>query len=106
MPLTEGAYPLLPNNDRRRFAAAGSAIFFVAYYLIALGYFLGLDKSILYPTKVVPYLGFRVDSEHQAFRFILSKRDRFLSLVHHILSKPKVTVHTLQRLVGKLLRFH
>ena len=105
MPLTEGAYSLLPNNDKRNFAAASSAIFLVAYYLIALGYFLGLDKSILFPTKVVPYLGFRVDSEHQAFRLLLAKRDRFLSLVRDILSKPKVTAHTLQRLVGKCVAF-
>ncbi|CAB3980063.1 Hypothetical predicted protein [Paramuricea clavata] len=68
----------------------------VVYYLVALGYFLGLSKSILVPLKIVPYLGFRVDSIHQAFRLILTKRDRFLQLVRELLGKPKVTVHDLK----------
>ena len=44
--------------DDRHLAAARSAIFLVAYHLVSLGYFLGLQKSILFPSKVVPYLGF------------------------------------------------
>ena len=38
-------YVCQPMQEERRFAAAKSAIFLVAYYLINLGYFLGLSKS-------------------------------------------------------------
>ena len=57
-----GAYADLPSLEANNMAAAKSAIFLVAYFLINLGYFLGLSKSILEPRKVVPYLGFLSDS--------------------------------------------
>ena len=44
--------------------------FFVAYHLIRLGYFLGLAKSILMPWKVVPYLGWLVDSSNEISSFV------------------------------------
>ena len=52
----------LPSLEAYNMAAAKSAIFLVAYFLINLDYFLGLSKSILEPRKVVPYLGFLSDS--------------------------------------------
>ncbi|CAB3978955.1 Hypothetical predicted protein [Paramuricea clavata] len=44
VPFNEGAYAPLETDDIRRLAAAQSAIFLVVYYLVALGYFLGLSK--------------------------------------------------------------
>ena len=56
--LDEVEYGTLSTVEERNLAAAKSAIFLVAYYLVKLGYFLGLSKSILIPVKIVPYLGF------------------------------------------------
>lgn len=56
--LDKGEYAAINTVDDRHLAAARSAIFLVAYHLVRLGYFLGLQKSILFPSKVVPYLGF------------------------------------------------
>ena len=58
VPLEQGEYGTLSTGDEGRFAAAKSAIFLVAFYLVRMGYFLGLSKSILTPLKIVPYLVF------------------------------------------------
>ena len=60
-----GAYAAFVNPDEHNLAAAKSAVFLVAFFLIKLGYFLGLPKSILMPRKVVPYLGFLSDSPRE-----------------------------------------
>ena len=62
IPLEKGVYTDIPTPDEHRFAAAKSALFLVAYFLIQLGYFLGLAKSVLSPRRVVSYLGFLSDS--------------------------------------------
>jgi hypothetical protein len=83
--LSRGAYVALENDDSRNFAAAKSAIFLVACYLIKLGYFLGLAKSILIPRKVVPFLGFSSDSAREVFALLPHKKEKFLRLVRQIL---------------------
>lgn len=103
--LNEGAYACFATEDERRFAAAQSAIFLVSYHLIRLGYFLGLEKSILVPQLVVPYLGFLSDSVAQMFHMLPDKKARFLQLVRKILDGSTVTVQTLQCLVGKCTSF-
>ena len=60
--LDQGPYRSLKTVEGRNLEAAKSAVFLVAYYLIDLGYFLGLSKSILTPQQVVPYLFFLSDS--------------------------------------------
>ena len=55
--LDDGEYGCLLTADKRNLAAAKSAIFLDAYYLVKLGYFPGLSKSILTPMKIVVYLG-------------------------------------------------
>ena len=105
MDLNRGPYSQLQTLDERNLAAANSAIFLVCYYLVQLGYFLGLSKSILCPAQVVPYLGFLSDSARQAFGLIPAKKEKFLSLVRQILSCSTVSVKTLQRLVGKCVSF-
>ena len=57
---SHGTYADLPSLDACNLAAAKSAMFLVAYFLINLGYFLGLSRSVLEPRKIVPYLGFFV----------------------------------------------
>ena len=102
--LDKGEYATL-NSANDRHLAARSAIFLVAYHLVRLGYFLGLQKSILFPSKVVPYLGFLADSSREVFCLKPEKKEKFLDLVRGILKNSKVTVKTLQRLVGKCVSF-
>ena len=103
--LDKGEYATINTVDDRHLAAARSAIFLVAYHLVRLGYFLGLQKSILFPSKVVPYLGFLADSSREVFCLKPEKKEKFLQLVREILHASKVTVKTLQRLVGKCVSF-
>ena len=95
----------LQTMDEQNLAAANSVIFLVCYFLIQLGYFLGLSKSILYPAQVVPYLGFLSDSTWLAFRLIPAKKGKFLILVRQVLGCSTVSVKTLQRLVASVSRF-
>ena len=62
------------------FARACSAILLVCYTLIDLGYFIGLKKSHLVPKQVVSYLGFLLDSVHQAF-LVLDEKNVKLSVL-------------------------
>lgn len=81
----KGEYGALATADERNSAAAKSAIFLIAYYLIRLGYFLGLSKSILIPAKIVTYLGFMADSSREMFHLIPEKKEKFIALIHEIL---------------------
>ena len=55
--LNSPTYECIVPQRRRDLASASAAIFLVCHTLIALGYFIGLNKSILIPTQAVPYLG-------------------------------------------------
>ena len=103
--LHQGAYATLVSRDERNFQAAQTAIFLVAYYLIRLGYFLALSKSILKPQQVVPYLGFLSDSLRQAFLLLPEKKKKFVLLVKQVLTLSRVPSKTLQRLAGKCISF-
>lgn len=70
----QGAFTSLQGDDARNLAAVKSAIFVVAFYLIKLGYFLSLAKSILTPRQVVPYLGFTSDSVQEVFHLLANKK--------------------------------
>lgn len=103
--LDKGPYDTLDSIDERNLAAAKSAVFLVAFHLTRLGYFLGLSKSILVPQKMVPYLGFLIDSSSEAFRLIPEKRHKFIELIRETSKSRYVSVKTLQRLVGKCVSF-
>ena len=103
--LDKGQYDTLDSIDERNLAAAKSAVFLVAFHLVRLGYFLGLSKSILIPQKMVPYLGFLIDSGSEVFRLIPEKKRKFVGLIRETLSSRYVSVKTLQRLVGKCVSF-
>ena len=85
VPLDSGSYSALERQNDRCSAAAQSAVFLVAYYLISLRYILGLAKSILSPRLVVPYLGLLLDTSREVFNLIPSKKERFLQLIQDIL---------------------
>ena len=105
VPLDKGEYSLLKTNDARDNAAASSAIFLVAFHMVRLGYFLGLLKSILIPSKVVPYLGFLADSSREVFHLIPEEKVKSVAFVREILGSWYVTVKTLQRLAGMCVSF-
>lgn len=77
VPLDKGPYLANPRLDRRRFVASQSALFIVVYYLVCLGYFLGLAKSILTLKKVVPFWGFLSNSSLEVFHLIPEKKRSF-----------------------------
>jgi len=83
--------------------AAHIASFVVCYTLVKLGYCIGLEKSILQPSQVVPYLGFECDSRAQAFRLLPDKKTKFIALLEEILSSHQVSLTSLQRLAGKCI---
>lgn len=103
--LSKGQYSLLANQEDRMRAAANAAIMVVTYYLVRLGYFLALSKSVLKLQKRIRYLGFEADSATQCFHLFAEKRHKFLQLVKDMLDTPMVTVKSLQRLAGKCVSF-
>ena len=103
--LDKGQYNTLDSIDERNLAATKSAVFLGAFHLTRLGYFLALSKSILVPHKMVPYLGFLIDSSSGAFRLIPQKKHKFIELIRKTLKSRYVSVKTLQRLVGKCVSF-
>ena len=49
----------------------------------------------------MPYLGFVIDSERQAFTLLPHKKEKFLRLVKDTLPRDTLDLLTLQRLFGK-----
>ena len=84
--LDKGQYDTVDSIDERNLAASKSAVFLLAFHLARLGYFLGLSKSMLIPQKVVPYLGFLIDSGSEVFRLIPEKKRKLLELILETLS--------------------
>ena len=64
----------LASMDEVNFALARRGIFLTCYVLTSLGYFIGLANCLLTPQKQVPYLGFIIDSEQQAFILLPHKK--------------------------------
>ena len=94
-------YQALASRDEVNFALAVAGIFLTCFILTSLGYFIGLAKSKLTPKKQVPYLGFVIDSERQAFTLLPHKKENFLCLVKETLPRDTLDLLTLQRLSGK-----
>ena len=96
-------YQNLISEDSIHFALANAAIFLTCYTLISLGYFLGLEKSTLTPSKQIPYHGFVSDSQEQAFTLLLHKKQKFIALINQALNSTTLDLFTLQRLSGKCM---
>ena len=64
----------LSSDRHKSLAHANSAIFLVCFTLISLGYFIGIKKSILILSQIVPFLGFLVDSVRQSSLLIEQKK--------------------------------
>ncbi|KAK3718617.1 hypothetical protein QZH41_015463, partial [Actinostola sp. cb2023] len=81
---------------------AEAAIFTAASVLTSLGYFVGLAKSSLVPSRIVRFLGFMVDSDRQAFILPKEKKEKFARQGEAILASRSTSIKTLQRLAGKI----
>ena len=72
--------------------------------LVQLGYTIGINKSILWPSMVVEYLGFIIDSEKQSFLIPRRKIESLASLRETILAyKSQIPLRMMQRLQGKCI---
>ena len=100
----EGCWSVPPIERDRVFSlrSAQAAIYIVCYFLVDLGKFLGLAKSVLQPNTLITYLGLVVDTARQAFIIPQDKVVDFAKLRKAILASKKfVQVKTLQRFQGK-----
>ena len=86
---------------------AQAAAYIMCYLLIIseAGYFIGIEKSQLVPSKWTRFLGFICDSVRQAFLIPEDKKVKFAALREDILSSPFVGLKTLQRFSGKVISF-
>ncbi|KAI8491998.1 hypothetical protein Bbelb_303710 [Branchiostoma belcheri] len=85
--------------------AAEAACFILCSVLVALGYFLELDKCQLDPAQCLEFLGLEADSDLAAFRLPLRKKISFATLRENILGRELVPVSILQKLTGKIVSF-
>lgn len=81
------AYQTLASGDELNFALALAGIFLTSYILTSLGYFIGLARSKLTPKKQIPYLGFVIYSELQAFTLLPLKKEKFLRPIKETLPR-------------------
>jgi len=86
--------------------AAEAALYVVCMILVNLGYFLGLNKCVLSPTRRLIFLGMYIDSHEQAFSVPSEKRLKFAELREAILKyKSTAPLKSIQRLMGKCISF-
>lgn len=104
----EGSWsrPIELRSDQFSREAAEAALYVVSLVLIHLGYFLGLSKCVLAPTKQLVFLGLLIDSHAQAFLIPKEKRHKFAELREMILAyKSSAPLKSIQKLMGKCTSF-
>ena len=69
----------------------------MCHLLIKTGYFIGIDKSQLFPSRWVRFLGFIFDSVSQAFLVPEDTKVKVAAFREDILLSPFVSLKTLQR---------
>ena len=89
----------LHDSDAR--AAAHAAVYVYLCIMVGLGYFVHPVKSVLSPSDTLEWLGLSVDFSLRRFSVPERKVIAIQSLVAEVLSQPRVSYHTLERLVGK-----
>ena len=105
---SSGPWSVLPEYRQPEYSikAALAAIFCVLSVLGNLGYTIGINKSILFPTTLVEYLGLLVDSTRQSFLVPERKIVSWAALREKILAcKKNVDIKTLERFQGKCISF-
>ena len=80
---------------------ARASVYIAAVVLVSCGYFIGLTKSILRPTKEILFLGLISSSSKQAFILPERKRAKLATIRDALLqSGKKIPVKSLQRFAG------
>ena len=87
------------------FQLAEAAAFIACHVIIQLGYFIGLKKSILTPQTVIPFLGYLIDSNRQAFLLPEKEKAASIALREDILAHETVSLRQLQKFAGKTMSF-
>ena len=98
----------LPKGSHFRWSnlqLAQAGAFIACTLLVSLGYFIGLNKCVILPPKIVRFLGFLCDSDLQAFVLPDDKKEKFASLRESILCQGSASIKLLQRLAGKIISF-
>ena len=80
-----------------------AACYIICEVLTRLGYFIGLNKSMLEPCQVVKFLGMLVDTSKQTFRIPNDKKVSFRLLRESMIEKISIDIKTLQRFAGKCI---
>jgi hypothetical protein len=100
-----GTLPFTMQQDNFAFLRAQIAVYAACQIVVRLGFFVNLSKSILIPQQVLLFLGLHIHSIEGAFSVPLSKREKFQELREYILSQSLVSLHTIQRFVGRCVSF-
>ena len=98
----------LPQSSHSKWSnlqLAQAGAFIACTLLVSLGYFIGLNKCVILPRKIVRFLGFYCDSDLQAFVLPDDKKEKFANLRESILCQDSVPIKSLQRLAGKIISF-
>ena len=77
-----------------------AAAFIASIALVSCSYFIGLNKSVLLPVQVIPFLGFLSDLIKQAFLLPEDKKFKFAALRDSLIESEIISAKSLQRFVG------
>jgi hypothetical protein len=94
----------LPATTTRTAAQrAADTVWLVKEVMFLCGLYIHPDKSMLSPSTVIEALGFQIDTVHQTFLVLQSRRDSIVALAHDLLHTKSgtVTVLDMQRFCGK-----
>ena len=90
-------------TNEQQFQSSCRSMVVVTYVMFMAGYFLGRDKCILVPQKIITYLGINCDTAKQRY-FVPEKRvHKYLLILQSILPKTWISYSTLEKIVGKLV---
>ena len=100
--ICSGTSALFKNSSPEiQFKSANRTAFVLSMVLFNAGYFVNLQKSSLFPMRVIEFLGVIVDSARAMFFVPPKKVERLLKLITDILSQTRMSVSQLESIVGK-----
>ena len=84
---------------------ANLAIYMATQVITRLGFFIGLNKSVLTPTAEITFLGMIIDTNKRAFILPHYKKKKFAKLLEALLLSQVVNITSFQKFVGKCFSF-
>lgn len=95
--------PLSPYSEG--FLRSLIAIHMTTQLLVRLGFYLGLEKSVLTPTTCLVFLGMLTDTSQLTFSIPDTKKLKCARLREQILGEQAVSVNTMQSFIGRCISF-